>query len=290
MNSTLRKWLGKLGLMPVVYALSPVLTLLNLAQFRRFRALVASLPLAPLRARYPRFLYKYLSSYAVASFGRRTRLAVLSHHYRFMAAQAGPAFFRALEQRPVLWRWACDADEYTIRLAFPLYVDYEGELLLELALNEAVLQLVTVVVAPGAAVGAARAAVLLITHVQGRAPAEVMKHARKTLHDTTPAAVLVQAAYGLATAWGLDTGAGVGSSEKAGAWAKRHFDYDAFWLELHGQRAARLNVYHLPIPAPEKPLEEIKHAHRARTQRKREFKREVREQVAHRWQDIFARP
>lgn len=289
MNPTLRRWLEKLGLMPLLYALSPVFTLLNLAQFRHYRQLVRSLPLEPLFERYPRFLYKYLSPYAVASFGRRTRLAVLTHHYQFMAAQAGPAFFQHLRERPVLWRHTIDADEFTIALSFPMYVDYEGELLLEMALNGTVLQLLTFVVAPGAAVGVASEQVLLITHVQGRAPAELMKHARITLHDITPGALLVQAAYGLALAWGITNGAGVGTSEKAGAWAERHFDYDAFWLELHGERSAHLNVYHLSIPAPERPLEEIKRAHRARNQRKREFKKELREQVGQWWQDTFAR-
>ena len=288
MNPTLRKAFDKLGFMPLVHAASPVLTLLNYREFRTLKRTANQLPLAPLRQRQPRFLYKYLSPYASRSFDRRTRLAVLTNHYQSLTVNANAAFFPALAQSPVLWRDTIDTNEFEISLSFPIQVDYEAELSLHFSINGTILQVVSFVIAPGAVAGATAPQVILFTQVQGLGNAEQMKLATKTLHDITPASLLIHAAYGLACAWGIACGAGVSTSGKAGTWVYRWFDYDAFWQDLKGEPGANAEIYVLPVPPPDRPLEEIRRNHRNRTLRKRAYKQQLREQVAHIWQVSFA--
>lgn len=280
----LKTLLRRLGLLPLAYAASPLLTVANYTAFQRFRRLTATLPLAPLRARFPRFLYKYLSPYAAASFSRATRLSVLTQHYQHLAACSNAAFFPALADQPVLWKHCQMADEYAIYISYALYVDYEGEISLHLSRNGIPLQVVSFVVAPGAAVGAPSPQVLLLTHVQGLVGLDELRDATKALQDVTPAALLVHAAFGLALAWGIDCAVGVGTAEKAGDWADRHFDYNGFWqLSFKAERLPQANLFLLAIPPKEKPLELIQRNHRARTLRKRQLKQQVREQVTSYW-------
>ena len=280
----------QLGLFPLVYAASPLLTFANYGAFQRFRRLTAALPLGPLRARFPRFLYKYLSPYAAASFSQATRLAVLTHHYQYLAARSNATFFSALAGQPVLWKHYHGADEYAITLSYALSVDYEGELSLKLARNGTVLQVISFVLAPGAAIGLPTPQVLLLTHVQGLVGLDELRNATKALRDIAPAALLVHAAFGLALAWGIDSAVGVGTAEKAGTWVDRHFDYDGFWqITFKAERLAIANLFALDIPPMEKPLELIKRNHRARTLRKRQLKQQVREQVTAYWHLHFGR-
>ncbi len=283
----LRQKIKNLGLLPVVHAIRPLLALLNYQGFRQFKRVTANLPLGPLRQRQPRFLYKYLAPYAAASFSRATRLAVLINHYQYLTAQANAAFFPALAHSPVLWRRRCGPDECTIALSYPLHVPNEAELSLHFCWNSALIQVVSFVIAPGSAVGAASAQVLLFSQVQGFANAAQLKGIIKALDDVTPAALLVHAAYGLASAWQIDGAAGVSKENKVGKWVHRHFDYDAFWLDFKGELNAPGNLFLLPVPPPEKPLEEIKRNHRARTLRKRLLKESVRAEVAQHWQAHF---
>lgn len=276
-----------MGLLPVIYAIKPVLTLLNYKGFQALKRVTADLPLAALLKRQPRFLYKYLVPYAAANFDRRTRLAILINHYHFMKTRANAAFFPALAATPVLWRKHFGPDECTISLSYPLHVSNESELSLHFSWNSVLTQVVSFVVVPGSAVGAASPHVLLFGQVQGFANVEQLREITKTLFDITPANLLVHAAYGLASAWRLAGAAGVSKQNKVGKWINRYFDYDAFWLDLKGELNPQADAFLLPVPPPERPLEEVKRNHRARTQRKRAFKEAVREEVAQHWQATF---
>ena len=283
----LRQELKRLGLLPIVHAIRPVLTLLNYKGFHQLKSLTANLPLAPLLKRQPRFLYKYLVPYAAASFDRRTRLAVLINHYQYLIDQTNSAFFPAMTQSPVLWRYRCGADECTISLSYPLHVPNEAELSLHFEWNSTLTQVVSFVITPGAMVEAASSQVLLFSQVQGFANAAQLKDITKALHDITPATLLIHAAYGIASALQIEEGAGVSKQNKVGKWLHRFFDYDTFWLDLKGELNPHADTYLLPIPPPEKPIEEVKRNHRARTLRKRLFKESVRKEIAQHWQATF---
>lgn len=286
-DQALSQSIKRLGLLPVVYAVKPVLALLNYNSFQQLKAVTAGLALGPLLKRQPRFLYKYMVPYAAANFKRSTRLTVLINHYQYIVERASTDFFPAMAHSPVIWRKSFGSDECTIALSYPLHVSNEAELSLHLTWNSMLTQVVSFVIAPGSVVGATSLQVLLISQVQGFANAAQLKDITKTLDDITPATLLVHAAYGLATALRIDIAAGVSRENKVGKWLHRHFNYDAFWLDLKGALNEKGDLFLLPIPPPEKPIAEIKRNHRARTLRKRLFKENVRQEVAQFWQLNF---
>jgi len=61
--------------------------------------------------------------------------------------------------------------------------------------------------------------------------------------------------------------------------------YDEFWMAAGGLKLAR-DMYHLPVPSFSKPIQSIKRNHRARTLRKREYKKLVTEQVCREFRDL----
>ena len=290
----LRQKFKRMGLLPVVHAIKPMLTLLNYKGFQQLRRITANLPLGPLlknQTRFlyqPRFLYKYLAPYAAASFDRSTRLAIIINHYKYLIDRTNAYFFPAMLHGPVLWRHSCGEDECTISLSYPLHVANEAELSLHFFWNSTLIQVVSFVITPGAVVGATSPQVLLFGQVQGFANATQLRDITKALHDITPAMLLVHAAYGLASALQIGGAAGVSKQNKVGQWLYRHFDYDAFWLDLKGEWNADADLFLLPVPPPERPIEECKRNHRARTLRKRLFKERVREEIAQHWQATFS--
>jgi len=137
---------------------------------------------------------------------------------------------------------------------------------------------VAFVIVPGRLVGGAEGPALLFSQVQGSREPALLKHATRTLLDTTPAALLVQAAYGLAAALGIGQAAGLSSAEQMSAGPGSRFDYDGFWQQFGGEPRVG-GWFGLRIPAPERPIAHIKSNNRGRTLRKRRFKRLLRATV-----------
>lgn len=272
--------------MPVRQGLRSLQALLDYEDFQQVRQLATTLPLGMLLERQPRFAYKYLSRYLAASFPRRARLAALLHHYRFLAARLRPEFFMQLHQQPVLWQARQGADTFAITLAYPQQIGFECELLLKFLVNGQLVQVVGFAVVPGALVGVAARHALFFSQVQGTRRADLLRRATKALHDVTPAMLLVHAAYGLAEALGIGAAVGISTEEQLCVPAGPCFDYNGFWEQLRGERLPQ-HLYALAVPAPERPLHEIKSNHRARTLRKRQLKQELRAAVAAQVQALF---
>lgn len=275
-----RHVLNQPRLVNIKYSLRNLHGLLTYPELRRMQALTTALPLQPLLAQQHRFVYKYLSSYTAASFSRSQRLAAILQHYAFLGAVAKPQFFAALAGRVVLWQEQHGDDVFTISLSYPLFAFFEGELSLNFSVNSTVVQVVVFVVVPGQLVQLPDAQTMLVGQVQGMQYPELIKLATKSLQDITPAALLVNAAYGLAAAWQLPHLAGVSKQQQLSVRTRTSggFDYDRFWEQFNGQRTAA-NFYMLAVNDPEKPLEEVKAKYRARTLRKRQFKQGVRTAV-----------
>lgn len=267
------------SLVAVKHGVRSLQTLLNFTDAQRLKHLAQSLAVAPLLERQPRFRYKYLSRYLAASFSRTTRLKTILNHYQFLAEKTRPAFFTQLPHQPVIWHEAWDDSSFTISLSYPKYVGYEGELSLNFCLNSTLLQVISFVIVPGQVVGAVGAHALLFGQVQGTRNVALLRQATKTLHDITPAALLVNAAYGLAEALGIGHAAGVSTAEQLCYRTGSCFDYDGFWQQFGGQPTVH-NLFLLDIPAAEKPLAEVKTKHRARTLRKRQYKQQLRATIA----------
>lgn len=201
--------------------------LLELPDFWRLQQLADELALAPLLQRQTKFIYKYLSPYAALSFTRKARLAAILHHYQFLQRRVAPGFFAGLAQAPVLWQQQCGPDLFTITLSFPPRSGFEGELTLSFCCNATVLQVISFVIVPGELVGSPSEQALFICQVQGERHPELLKHATKTLHDCTPAVLLVNAAHGLAAALRIGQLVGISTEEQL-CRASICFDYAGF--------------------------------------------------------------
>lgn len=282
----LRHHLSWPGLSPIKHSIRHLQTLLDYADFQRIKQLAATLPLAPLLERQPRFRYKYLSRYLVASFSRPKRLAALLHHYDFLTATVGTTFFEQVAQKLIIWQEQHEAGCFAISLSYPALVGFEGELSLHFTVNGILLQVLSFVIVPGHLVGAANKPALLLSQVQGTRQPILYKQTTKALLDITPAALLVHAAYGLAQALRIDHAAGVGTQEQICYGPTNYFNYDTFWEQFGGSRIDG-GLFRLTIPAPEKPIECIKRTYRARTLRKRHYKHALRQAVEQRCRATF---
>ena len=251
---------------------------LELPDFWRLQQLADALALLPLLKIQSKFIYKYLSPYAARSFSRKMRLAAILHHYRFLRQRVAPGFFAGLAHAPVLWQQQCGPDLFSIALGFPPRSGFEGELTLSFYCNATVLQVISFVLVPGALVGSPSPQALFICQVQGERQPELLKHATRSLHDCTPAVLLVNAAYGLAKALRIGQVVGISTEEQL-CRDKISFDYASFWQQFDGQRTAA-NLFLLATPVLEKPIQQIKSKHRARTLRKRLAKQQLRAAVA----------
>ncbi len=283
----MRHLLKQPALLAAKHTIRSIQTLWDYADFRRVRHLTLTLPLAALLERQPRFSYKYLSRYTAASFSRTTRLAAILNHYQFLVASVGAGFFELVATKPVVWQAQHGPDTFAVVLSYPALVGFEGELSLSLLLNDVLLQVVSFVIVPGQLVGYSGGQTLLMGQVQGTRQAALHKHATKVLLDIAPAALLVNAAYGLAAALRIGRAAGISNEEKLSIGAGNCFDYNALWEQLGGVKTAG-KLFLLAIPAPEKPIESIKSNHRARTLRKRQYKQAVRGAVEHTCHELFA--
>jgi uncharacterized protein VirK/YbjX len=282
----IRQLSSKPGFLHIKRSIRTIQSLLNYADYQSINSLTESLPLAHLLRKQPEFPYKYLGHYAAANLPRSARLATILNHYQFLASAVGPAFFPKLAQQPIIWAEQRGDDLFTITLAYPHLAGFEGELTFSLRLNSTFVQMATVVIVPGRVVGVASEQVLFITQVQGAKDVALMRYATKVLHDITPAVLLTNATYGLAAALGISCAVGISTERQLGAGAKQYFDYNIFWEQFAGEPLAS-NLYWLPMPTPEKPLEQVKSNHRSRTLRKRQFKQAVREQAERSFQYTF---
>jgi len=251
--------------------------LLEFSAFFRLQQLAKTLSLVQLLKIQPKFIYKYLSPYTALSFSRPMRLAAILNHYQFLVERVTPHFFAALTRSPVLWQ-QCGPDQLAITLSYPTCTGYEGELSLNFSVDGVVVQVISFVIVPGRLVGSASAQALFICQVQGTRNAPLLRHATKALHDITPATLLVHAAHGLASALGIGQLVGISTEEQL-CRDKISFDYASFWQQFEGQRTAA-NLFLLAGPAAEKPIQQIKSNHRARTLRKRLAKQQLRLAVA----------
>ena len=120
---------------------------------------------------------------------------------------------------------------------------------------------------------------LYISRVQGKGGRlHLIRAATKNCLEVAPAAMLLAAAEGIATALELSDLIGIGATTQisTGLGSRQGMvkAYEEFWMAAGGLKLAR-DMYHLPVPSFSKPIQSIKRNHRARTLRKREFKKLV---------------
>jgi len=233
--------------------------------------------------------YKYLgANYLARHLSTRMRLAMLTHHYEFVRTRLHAGFLeRVMAQQSTLWSSVGDENRFSIALSLPhslhhpgRIVDQEGDLALYFTMNDVPLYVACFSIVPGIAVNLDPRDALFVGRLQGADGSfELIRQATRLLHDISPRDFLLAALQGIAGALGIEAMVGVSNAEqlsKSRSDGARNvlFDYDQFWTALHAQRTID-NLFVLPVPLPERPIETIAQKHRARTLRKRRFKERV---------------
>jgi uncharacterized protein VirK/YbjX len=248
--------------------------------------LFASSNLRPLLRIEPRLMFKFLGDYLAADLSRSERAAMLIHHYAVLKARADREFFsRIAEQRLELWQLEVEEHIHRIWLSFPRTPHGEGDLTLIFEADGVDIYTLSFTIGPGSIAGLASPDAMFIARVQGMGNGiDRIREATKSCGDVSPAALLIAAVEGIAQTLDIDNMIGIGADvhvvlKKTGRLENLVKAYDEFWTTLGGSRLAR-NMYHLTVPGSAKSILEVKRDHRSRTQRKRRFKKSVRNRVS----------
>jgi len=240
--------------------------------------------LAGLVWRRPRLLFKYLhGGYLAYGFDSACRLAILTHHYAFLARTFRAAFLRTqLTRGLTLWRMPIAAYEARITLEFSSH-DLEGELMLAFWLGEdwiytASLTLAHGGVAQSSGANDGGAPALLISGLQGAAGRlALIRLATRACIEIAPPYLLLAAVKGIAATLGIERILAVGNGRQlAKAAGKALFDYDRFWASAGGVATCD-GFYQIPAALPDAPQPS---APPSREGRRRQLKRGIAEAAA----------
>lgn len=243
-----------------------------------------------LTSRHPLLVYKYLGTYLASSFTRKTRLAIQMNHYRYLSERVSENFLARLVDHSVrLWEGNIDGLAFSITLRIPLENDNEGDISLFFEINSEKIYEISFTIAPGYPLQMDHEQVLLIGRVQGvSGKYDLIRQAGKSFHGILPGRLLLYAAEAIAQALDIHVVVGLGNGEQIlKDWSARSevgFDYDEFWHSFNGEKTSG-NLFVLPIPFPEKPIEQVKSSRRGQALRKRMFRQQVMDQVRARFEE-----
>jgi uncharacterized protein VirK/YbjX len=234
----------------------------------------------------PRFRFKFLiRDYLVRGFSITERSACFLHHYkRLLASMSASLLHRVLYQNVTVFETRNDGMDLRISLCFSRPFEKEGELSLNFHVDGTVVFVLSFTIVPGWAVGAEAGEALLISRLQGTSGYyRQIRAATKALHDVGPAALLLAALHGFGNAFGIDSMAGVSAARQSSY--KEELSrfyvsaYDDFFAELGVQRSSS-GFFLGALPPEDRPMSSIKQGHKIRTREKRQFKRDLADNVS----------
>ena len=237
------------------------------------------------RLAFPRMQYRYTLPYLSTSLGWHERWSAQISHYAFVNKFFSSDFSRqVLEGSLELWRVQVEDQVMVVRVQglCPVTRHREGELTLcvEMAGAPIYKMSFSIVQLSGLNVPVGRSShALYVGRVQGVSGAmDAIRQASTLLGDVAPQDLLMAVLSGLAGALNIDTVLGVSDgtcvSRDTIAQSGSSFCYGQFWARYAGQ-VLEGGHHRMSLPFAEKPLNEIAAKHRKRTQRKRDFKRQV---------------
>ncbi|MDR3413557.1 MAG: DUF535 family protein [Formivibrio sp.] len=230
--------------------------------------------------KYPELTYKYLRDYISFDISTKNSLSILIGHYSFLQNNFKDDFLDLVCHSPIaLWQSCIDGSQFEIALGFPHTIDFEGDLCLLFKKDQECLYRIIFVIANGGPFNISDENVIFISSVQGMHDFDGIKQATKACQDIHPAQLLMSSINGLSMALGFNTVIGIGTKNQISQGEKLHFSYEKFF-ESYGDFVPAENYFKIQLPYAEKPLNLINANHRRRTQRKRDFKNEIRDQVA----------
>lgn len=235
--------------------------------------------LATLASLQPRLLHKIYRPYLTNRLDSRQRLEALADHYQFVLQHGlGPLTAQAVQSGVELAAFMGKSGaRYSIVLHAILPMEREGELVLQLRCNNALVQSV----AFSFLLDGAHASVGIgcLQGPQCGAGLELARNATRDLHGLRPKNLLVRLVHQLGFAYGCSQMLMVGNDNrpvrKQLRKGKVHADYDAFWQEMNAVR--RQDGDYLlpctPLAAPD--LESIPSKKRAEARRRHELLTDV---------------
>jgi uncharacterized protein VirK/YbjX len=230
----------------------------------------------------PSFAFKYLTkNYLVKGFTVADRVSCFLYHYERLHLALPDSLLRLILQKDVvLHEIREDAHRFTITLGLSRPYDEEGELSLNLCVDDKTVFILAFTIVPGSVVHSPAAEILLISRLQGiKGAYPPISVATKTLHDVAPNAMLLAALQGVADAFGIAEIMAV-SAVRQSCYSEKFAAsfieaYDDFFTELGIPKNAD-GFYSTPVPIQGKPLTFIKQGHKLRTKEKRAFKQQIR--------------
>lgn len=235
----------------------------------------------------PIFPFKYLTrGYLVPALSPSKRAAAFVHHYRSLHTYLPPSMLqKILYQDAVLLEKEMEGHRISVHLSLARTEVREGELVLVLRVDGVAVYCVQFSIVPGSVVQSDATDVVMISRVQGMKGCYTqVRLATKAFCDIAPPALLLAVLHGLAQLCGIDQMAGVAAASQfcyeekcAGSFQGA---YDDFWLELGAERTSP-DFFVGPMPPKEKSLDNVKNGHKSRTRKKREFKKQIAENVFH---------
>jgi uncharacterized protein len=223
----------------------------------------------------PRLLHKIYRPYLSSRLSRRERLAALTSHYRFVLQHGLAALTAQAAQGGVeLAAFAGKSGaHYTVQLHAIVPMEREGELVLQLRCNNALVQSIAFsFLSDGvhASVG-----IGCLQGPQCGTGLELARHATRDLHGLRPKNLLVRLVHQLGFAYGCCQMLMVGNENRPVRKQLRkgrvHADYDALWQEMGAVRRSDgdFALRCLPLQSPD--LEHIASKKRAEARRRHDL-------------------
>ena len=233
----------------------------------------------------PRFVIKFAADdYLLRGLSVAERKECFLYHYDRLREALPDTMIRRILHRSISIleiREHHNVYRVTVHLSRPW--DKEGELSLDLELDGETIYVLSFSIVPGWIVRSEASEVILIARLQGaKGQYKLIRQATKVMNDVSPVFLLLASLQGFAEAFGVSEISGV-SGVRQSAYTEERAEifrnaYDDFFNDVGAVQGPE-NLYHCPIPIPEKPLIDVKAGHKLRTKEKRAFKRGVSEAV-----------
>jgi uncharacterized protein VirK/YbjX len=238
-------------------------------------------PYSELLQSNPRFAFKFLTDdYLARGFSIPESAACFLHHYRRLRQILPNSLLHDIlgEEVTILQFSECD-DRIALTLGLSRPYDHEGELTLRLRVDGEIVFVLAFTLVPGRVVGSELAEAFLITRLQGiRGCYSKIARATRAMREVAPGRLLLHALQGVAEAFGIGAIAAVcgdrQTSYKEDCALEFREAYDNTFTDLGLTRNGG-GFFFSTVPIPQKPLASVKRSHRARTAKKRAFKRQV---------------
>lgn len=264
--------------------------LANLPGHLRLQRALAHAALAASNRAGEQMGYKYLrTTYLGHQFPVRQRLAVSLNHHQYMTQRFREAFFvQAKQEGCPLWQAGFGEGDETMHcdivLRFPEYYNFDGDLCLAFRVDQKDVYVITFSIAPAATTGAQGGQALLISGIQGiNGKIDLIRKATEYCNEVSPPHLLIAAAEALALSLDIGMLVGIGSNpalnrDGDAARGRYAFNYDNFWQPIAGEKSGS-NLYHIPLPFIDKPIEAVQSKHRSRALRRRESRNKMRGEI-----------